>query len=328
MQLGDPDPIDSPEEQAARWAARSVYGEMTAESRAALREWLSADRRNRGAYLRARAALLTMEEAVIKDRPQLASANDNWQAVGSAVMRSRWGRRFLFGGVTAAACALALVAIRVPPLDISAPTAAVARQQLPLADGSIVTLEDGAKISVAMTDGIRRITLQRGQATFQVAKDRDRPFVVRSGDVYFQAMGTIYTVRRIGDTGGAVDVAEGRVLVWARDERDQAVLLHAGGKLTLDPGVIQPAPEQKAVEPLPPPELAQISLDNVSVASAVARFNRMNQTKIIIGEPEIGEKRIVGLFRADDPRQFAEAAAAITGARVVDKGDNIVIEMK
>lgn len=77
--------------------------------------------------------------------------------------------------------------------------------------------------------------LLRGEATFKVAKDKARPFVVQSGDVYAQATGTVYSVRRVGLTGGTVKVREGSVLVWPHDERDQAVLLHAGGTVTLDP---------------------------------------------------------------------------------------------
>src|SRR3546814_8633019 len=75
---------------------------------------------------------------------------------------------------------------------------------------------------------------------------------------------------------------------------------------------------------LPPPELAQISLDNVPVRAAVARFNRVNSTKIILADSAIGDVEIIGLYRANDPEQFAEAVAAISGARVEQSGSNIV----
>ena len=72
----------------------------------------------------------------------------------------------------------------------------------------------------------------------------------------------------------------------------------------------------QAVPPLPAPAIAQISLENVTIASAVARFNNVNRTKIVIEDAGIGAIRIVGLFSAHDPDQFARAAAIVAGARV------------
>jgi transmembrane sensor len=193
-----------------------------------------------------------------------------------------------------------------------------------LRDGSVVTLARGARIAFEVADGSRKVTLLGGEATFHVAKDKAHPFVVRSGDVYAQATGTVYSVNRIGNTGGAVHVTEGSVLVWARDERDQAVLLRAGGRLSLDPGprAAPPAPA------LPPPELAQISLNDVPVSTAVARFNRVNHTQIVIADPAIGDAKVIGLFRADDPHQFARAVAALSNGSIIEQDGIIVIKSK
>ncbi len=121
-----------------------------------------------------------------------------------------------------AAC-LAVVSVVTLSLWPREQSSLVAHQIMKLRDGSVVTLADGAKIDFALSDRDRKITLLSGAATFKVAKDSSRPFVVRSGDVYAQATGTEYSVRRLGDTGGAVHVKEGSVLVWARDDREQAV---------------------------------------------------------------------------------------------------------
>jgi transmembrane sensor len=313
---------DDIEEQAARWAARSAHGEMTAERHAELEAWLAADRLHRGAYLRARAGLLALEDAVIERSALHAPVNDNPPApfgrnVGGV---ARWFPRLAAGGAAVAACVAGLWTVGVPIIPASPPSGAAAGQEMALADGSVVTLGANGRISVAMEDGVRRITLDNGEATFHVAKDRARPFIVRSGDVYAQATGTIYTVRRIGTSGGAVSVTEGSVLVWARDERNRAVLLHAGGKLALDPGARRSAPDTAPSRP------AHFSFDNMSIASAAARFNSVNRTKIVIGDPALGATPIVGLFKSHDPEQFARAAAAVAGARVTHRQGDIVIE--
>jgi transmembrane sensor len=270
-----------------------------------------------------------MEEAVIGNRADPVSSNDN-----HPLAQDRQRRWFGPAGIALAASLALTVMAGGALLSWQGRPGAPAGQVMSLSDGSIATLQPGAQISFAQADGARKVTLLRGAATFQVAKDRAHPFVVRSGDVYAQATGTIYSVARIGETGGNVHVREGSVLVWARDERDQAVLLHAGGRLALEPGVEEaPRPvsatrHEEKKPPLPPPPLAQISLDNVPISAAVSRFNRVNDMKIVIADPAIGEIRIVGLFRANDPEQFAEAAAAVANGKVVHRDGKIVISMK
>lgn len=340
-------PSNSIDDQAAYWVVEATYSEMSPESRPELDAWLAADPRHRGAFARVRAALHVMEDAVIEahlasvssmpvSSAPVFSDNDNAKGHGEIApgpLRRgffRWSGRTVAGSAALAASVAALVVLGVPVLTPFKSTELAATEEIvTLNDGSIATLRHHAKIEVMLSADFRRITLLSGEATFKVAKDKARPFVVRSGDVYAQATGTIYSVNRVGLTGGTVKVTEGSVLVWPRDERDQAVLLHAGAAVTLDPGPIQPPPSKAmASPPLPPPELAQISLDNVPIKSAVVRFNRVNSTKIIIADPAIGDIRIVGLFGANDVEQFAQAAAALSGAKVEHEKGRVVIKQK
>lgn len=346
-----PDPSNSIDDQAAHWAVEATYSEMSSESRAELDAWLTADPRHRGAFARVRAALTVMEQAVVgahsaAEAPvsvpvpaRAASISDNDNDVlgggedGPNPLRRgffRWGGRTVAGGAALAASVAALVLAGVPILAPFGPAETVSAETVvKLKDGSVATLRHDAKLEVALSPGFRKITLLSGEALFKVAKDKARPFVVRSGDVYAQATGTVYSVTRVGQTGGTVKVTEGSVLVWSRDERDQAVLLHAGDAVTLDLGPVKlPASKEMTTPSLPPPELAQISLDNVPIKSAVVRFNRVNSTKIVIDDPAIGETRIVGLFRTDDVEQFARAAAALSGGKVEYQKGRIEIKKK
>lgn len=331
-------------EQAARWAARALDGEMPAGVAGDFDAWMAADRRHRGAYLRARAGLYAIEDTVLAKRDPASvgrrpvivavARNDDDAPFDTAGAPGRgWSQRIAVGGALAASLALA-VGLGLPTLSPPrTPQSAATQRTLKLADGSVATLGEGARIEFTMRDGVRKAVLLQGEATFHVAKDRQHPFVVQSGDVYAQATGTVYSVRRVGATGGAVRVDEGSVLVWGRDERDQAVLLHAGGALMLEPGTgradsMEAARPTPPPPPPPPPELAQISLDNVTIEAAARRFNRINRIQIVITDPTVGQTRIVGLFRANDPERFADAAAAVAGAAVEVKGENIEIKMK
>lgn len=337
--MASPGSSDSVNDRAAEWAVEAALGELSPASRAELEAWLAADVRHRGAFIRARAWLRATENAVVKAHStpvQLAPISDNDNADGTNAATScprsisGWGQRIVASGAALAACLVAAAMIGMPAFR--QPDRAVTEKVVHFKDGSTASLGRGAKIEVALSHNIRRVTLLSGTATFTVAKDRARPFVVRSGDVYAEATGTVYAVSRVGPTGGTVKVVEGSVLVWAQDVRDQAVLLQAGGSLTLDPGPrslpsssLSGAPR---VPRQPPPELAQISLDNVPVAAAVVRFNRVNSTKIVLADAALGEIRIIGLYRANDPERFAQAVAAISNGQVEHRAGEIVIKLK
>jgi len=337
---------NSIDDQAAHWAVEAAYGDMSPERRAALEAWLAADPRHRGAFVRVRAAMHVMEGAVVgapaapaspvaaRTASVLDSGNSGGHAAGDHVRPHRglirWGGRAAAIGSALAASVAVLVTAGVPvfgPFKLVEP--ASAEEVVMLQDGSMATLRHHAKIEVHLSANFRNVILLNGEALFRVAKDKARPFVVRSGEVFAQATGTVYSVARVGATGGTVKVTQGSVLVWSRDERDQAVLLHAGDAVTLDLGQPQPAASRTVARPaLPPPDLAQISLDNVPIKSAVARFNRVNSIKIVIADPEIANTRIVGLFGANDVEEFAQAAAALSGGKVERSGRIFVIKPK
>ncbi|MCL7713247.1 FecR family protein [Stenotrophomonas mori] len=287
---------------------------MTGTDRAGLAAWLAESRLNRGAYLRAQAALLALETAV-RSAPAAISGNDAEYGAAPAQVRGRRARHAALAAALALVATLGLLLFLLPHQG-----AGPAQRQLTLQDGSRVMLQDDARIHVALDGQARRVTLLSGRATFHVAKDRTRPFVVNAGQVSAQATGTVYSVTREGPAGGTVEVDEGSVLVWAGNERDQAVLLRAGGRLTLEPGPGGPVS--------PGPGRAQISLDNASISEAVARFNRINRTQIVIADPAIGQVGIVGLFHADDPEQFAQAAAAVAGGKVVKHDGMLVLQAR
>lgn len=314
--------------QAAQWAARMCYDDFPADMAAEFNAWIEADRRHRGAYLRARAGLYVLEDQVLgQATPPIANDNDNAISPVSRPRRGRAGRHavLMYGMiavfVTAATLGLSRLSLWAPHALETAPR----QQETALPDGTMVALGPSAQVDFAIEDGVRRATLLRGAATFRVAKGHAEPFMVRAGAVYAQAMGTIYTVRRVGDLGAAVQVEEGRVLVWRRGERPQAVLLRAGDALTLD------GASHKREKPSPATRVspaAEIALDDLPISAAAQRFNRLNRQQIVISDPEIGETTIVGLFQGNQPLQFAEAAAAVSGGEVHVDGLKIEIKVK
>jgi transmembrane sensor len=94
------------------------------------------------------------------------------------------------------------------------------RSTVTLRDGSTVELNAKTLITVAFTPTQRSIELVDGQALFHVAKNAQRPFVVRAGDREILAIGTAFDVRRDA-TSVRVTLVEGRVAV-SREPADPA----------------------------------------------------------------------------------------------------------
>jgi transmembrane sensor len=91
------------------------------------------------------------------------------------------------------------------------------RRSLTLADGSTVDLDARSSIRVEFSSAERRVELLDGQALFQVAKNKQRPFIVRSGDAMVRAVGTEFSVDR-RSSGTTITVLEGRVAVYTSAE--------------------------------------------------------------------------------------------------------------
>ncbi|WP_340681111.1 FecR domain-containing protein [Paraglaciecola sp.] len=95
-------------------------------------------------------------------------------------------------------------------------------KEIKLSDGSRIVLGAKSLLSVAYTEQQRKLILERGAAYFDVAKDRQRPFVVSSGNRIITALGTEFNVIRQSERV-VVTVTEGRVRVTQKPAHSQSV---------------------------------------------------------------------------------------------------------
>ncbi|HEV2479909.1 MAG TPA: FecR domain-containing protein [Puia sp.] len=97
---------------------------------------------------------------------------------------------------TAAAAVAALIWWRPTPVSLQKISSNNAIRIDTLTDGSIVTLNKHSTLSQPSTfaAGQRAVSLE-GEAFFQVAPDRDRPFRVQTNDIAITVLGTAFDVR-------------------------------------------------------------------------------------------------------------------------------------
>ena len=96
------------------------------------------------------------------------------------------------------------------------------RTVVTLRDGSTVELNAKTAMKVVFTPDQRLIQLVGGQALFHVAKNAQRPFVVRAGDREILAIGTAFDVRRDA-TSVRVTLIEGKVAVSRESPAEASV---------------------------------------------------------------------------------------------------------
>ncbi len=126
----------------------------------------------------------------------------------TASYRSYW----LSGAM--AACLALFVVIFDPLTHIQADyqTAIGEQQSINLSDGSSVMLNTNSALAIDFTDTERRVRLLKGEAYFAVNSDKNKPFVIDSGETVTRVLGTKFIVKN-NPAGDRITVVEGLVKV-------------------------------------------------------------------------------------------------------------------
>ena len=300
-------PAQQIDAEAAEWAARMDRGPLDAELEHQFHAWMNADARCMGAYGRMRAIALTTERA-------RALGPDFDPAAFASVAGFPRRRMLQMGGAIAAT---ALVGLAGPwqmlRLRGRFATGKGETKVVALKDGSVVTLNTASEIRVSYSDTLRGVELVQGEALFDVARNKTRPFVVIAGDTNVRAVGTSFTVRRLEASPVQVLVREGTVEV-SKPETDAAPVRLSANSMAEAPLARGAEIAARAVLPAQLHrqlawQTGQIAFEGETLAQAAAEFARYSDTRIVIDDPVLAREEIAGLFKATDPVGFAQTIA-------------------
>lgn len=311
--------MSKPETAALEWVVRQSHGAMNPQDEAAFEAWFDAHPSHAGAYLRARAIERTLEKITLEEnqRPSQEAVQDGLDA---RAMRQHGRRRFIVGAAAAAGIAALSSALILPRLaeHTVLNTAKGEFRKVPLADNSIVSINGASRVEVRLTGEERRIALTQGEAWFEVAKDKSKPFVVDAGGVLVRAVGTAFAVRRYGN-GADVVVTEGTVEVWATRGTAQKRRMTAGEHAYVPDQASNIAVnrEPEEIERKLAWRDGMLVFRDQALADAVAEFNRYNARAIVINDPRLRDKKFVGQYRIDQPERFADDMHSLLGVPVL-----------
>jgi transmembrane sensor len=323
------------EERAAAWLARRDGGEWTHKDEAALTEWLDQSTAHRVAFLRLesiwestrRARALSGSSRRIVPPPRKWRESPFFRSIARETRRSgphrsssaRWKIAAAFL-LAVGAGSLGYVLHRLAPGNVYS-TSVGGISSIPLADGTVVTLNTASRIRVEFAPTERRVVLESGEAFFAVKRNPQRPFVVVAGAQRIVDVGTQFSVRR-DRSGLRVVVTEGVVrlesprtdirsasggmpVLGPRGLSEIDVSLSAGAVAFAQDGDLLISKEStRQTDEMVSWRRGYLTFHDTMLADAVAEFNRYNVHHIAIGDREVAALRISGTFRPTDYQAF------------------------
>jgi len=320
---------DDIERAASEWLSRLDRGELSDEVRAAFDTWYAADPRHQLAFLRLQHTWQRLDRlAALRPREELRRATS----------LRHWARQPAWRWLTAAVLIATLsTSLRWLVPDATRPeiysTNIGGFERIPLQDGSVLELNTQTEVSVELTARARTVRLKRGEATFKVAHDAARPFVVTVEDTAVRAVGTEFNVRRRAASievlvlDGKVAVGPPHTLVSRATQLPRSTpILQAGsiaiaGPRGLEIREIGAAEARRRLAW----QAGMLSFDGQRLAEVAAEFSRYDRRQVIV-DPALASMRIGGQFRATNLEGFVTVLERSRGVRVSIETDRIILK--
>ncbi|WP_168072175.1 FecR domain-containing protein [Caulobacter sp. SSI4214] len=330
----------TPAQAAARWLAQEDLDRSPQREQFAA--WLEESEENRQAWAQAHRVWGVLDDADENDliaaltraarragpepaarspRPWLIAASIGALTVSAALLvgiREEWPGRRPSPVQVAAGAAPSLYAIGRADYV----TGAGQKSIVDLPDGTRLTLDSDTAVDVAFANGRRDIRLLKGQAFFDVAHDRQRPFAVQAAERVITALGTQFDVK-LDAEGMRVVLAEGSVSVGMAQGRTGAP------PVKLKPGEAYSA-QKNAAGKVARTDLnaalawrqGVVEFHDQPLSEAIRLLNRYTRAQIVIKDPKVAALRITGVFKTGDIKRFGRSVSEVLPVRMMARDAN------
>ena len=288
---------------ALDWLLRIQQSPEDAALRSALAAWLARDTRHVEAYRKAeRVWRLTgmARSAACADTLETAPTITALPVMAAArplrPRRRRWPA--LVAGSLAACLLLSVAPNAYLSYESDYRTGLGERRNIELEDGSRVHLDSQSAIAIEFDGNRREVRLLSGQAFFEVAPDKARPFTVDAAKLEITVTDTAFNVA-IRPSQLAVAVQHGSVRVTEGSDT-LADALQAGERLRWRAG------DKMIRDRLPVSQIAAWQQDKLVVrdariADVLEELRPHLPGTLILRDEALGEKHITGVYDLDNP---------------------------
>lgn len=183
------------------------------------------------------------------------------------------------------------------------------QRTITLDDGSQVVLDTNSDLQVRYGKRERQLTLQWGQADFQVHHDTARPFVVHTAGGSVTATGTQFQVR-VASGMDTVTLLQGQVVVaatGANPDKPEQVTLRVGERVAIQSGGRLGTPERLLETDLASTRgwtEGMLVVREWPLSRLVDEMNRYAVTPMRLDDPSLGSLPMSGSFKASDQQSF------------------------
>ena len=201
-----------------------------------------------------------------------------------------------------------------------------------LQDGTVVMLNSGSSMTYpsSFVDMNTREVQLKGEAFFEVTKNLEKPFIVKTETMYTQVFGTVFNVSAYAEDGASeVVLVEGSVGVGKPDNKrgEDLQMLRPSQKAidALDGG------EGFVVEDVDVSSYISwtqgiLSFENESMGQIVKRLQRQYNIKIVNQYKELDERRFTGMFDEESIDHVLRTIQAHTHFSYDKEEDLIIIK--
>lgn len=303
-------------EEASLWLARLDGEDADSKLHREFEQWLSCDSRHRFVFSElsdvwGEMDILALFQPLLTTTPEQGSTALTAQTKSYGTHRS-W--------LPFAAAALIVMAIGLlyptswqQQAEPQVYTTSIGEQRtIELDDGSTVQLNTNSVVEVAYSNDIRQLRLLRGEAYFDVAHNKSRPFVVQAGSGNIEAVGTAFAIQ-LEQSSVEVAVTEGRVKVTPLAAQPSSTspmekplaYADAGQVVIYNKGIesIQTASRDQ-LDRFLSWRTGQLRFQGETLEEAISEFSRYSDIRVILSEPTVRDLRVGGVFKTGDIDEF------------------------
>lgn len=210
---------------------------------------------------------------------------------------------------------------------VEAPLGSTTRLILP--DSTVVWLNAGSKIRYSQGFGVsERVLSLSGEGHFEVAKNPDMPFYVKTSDLELKVVGTVFDFRNYDkDLEAIVSLEEGKVTLHNNVRQMQEVFLAPNQQCVLDKSSGSLTIKKTVATNSSKWMEGRLFFDEKSLPDIVEELSRSYDVSIIIENPDIKKYSFFGDFskREIGVDEIIESICATKKIHFRKEGDTIIL---
>ncbi|MGS2722486.1 FecR family protein [Porticoccus sp. GXU_MW_L64] len=325
-----PEELERIEGEAADWLLTMNDGSLSDETLAQWRSWIDASPHHRDCYEK-----MLKLWSLADQLPEGAGVQEETNVIALPARKPRW----LWQSMAAAAALVMAVVLLFPKTEsvpitalgsitgLKTATAEHASHKMP--DGTVIELGADSRIQLAYSDTERKVFLVKGEASFDVAKDPDKPFIVSAGAGQYMALGTVFNVE-LTSNHSTLTVVEGVVQARLRDTNDAAydgtnfprLVANESVTVTAD-GTVGDVHKVDASSMIAW-QKGQLVFVDQPFQEVFERLNRYRETPVVIAD-ELKQLRYTGSVHKDNMDSMISLLPEVFPVRVVNNPDGVYL---